>query len=363
MQSMNTSPDPARSTIQNALAALKRGDRALARQLAEQAAELVPESEAPWLLLAALSPPEESLTFAQRALEINPHNPAAEKAVLWAIDRLQKPWLEEQTAAPVKEQPPPPPRPDSTADQPPPPAETVGPADIPGPLFGSAEPEPPEAPPETPAETQPDLEEFSTYEGELLPEGQPEPESWIEAGPAAPPAPAASPDTNPPRRIRGFLLTLLGLGALILIGAAFMLRPQISGLLKALSPGNDCQAALSLGPQTFEIRTLVPKQDGSFKVPEDQPERLYWLKGTDVNLVFVMLPTEANVRLVSSIQSGQTAVLYWPNCTTTAYQLSPVTPEQPFNLTELNECGACITVFIPGVSTQSGFFVIGRLIQ
>lgn len=358
---MTANPDPARLTLQNALAALKRGDRATARRLAEQAAELVPESEAPWLLLAALSPPEESLFYAQRALEINPTSPAAEKAVQWAIDRIQKPWLEDQTAQPAEQPPSPPASPARSAEQPPP--EPARPADFPGPSFGSAEPEPPEPTAEPAPEAEPELEEFSAYEADLLPEEQPEPEVWVEAGPAVRPAPAAPAAKTPLRGAQIFLLTLLGLIALILIGGALMLRPQIGDLLAALSPGNDCQAALSLGAQNFEIRTLAPKKDGSFEIPDSHPERLYWLKGTDVNLVFVMLPTEANVRLVSSVQDGQTAALTWPNCTTTAYRLSPVSAEKPFNLSELEECGACITVFIPGLSARSGFFLSGSLVM
>jgi hypothetical protein len=361
---MSANPDPSRQILQNALAALKRGDRTTARQLAEQAAGLVPESEAPWLLLAALSPPEESLTYAQKALEINPDNPAAEKAVQWALDRIQKPWLEEQSARPAAEPPAPPaPGPAQPAGQPSPPPGVIQPADFPAPSFGSAEEEPAESEAEPAPEPAPELEDFSAYRAALIIEEQPESEAWMDAEPAASPAPTAPAAKIPPRPARLFLLAVFGLIGLLLIGAVLMLRPQIGSLLASLSPGNDCQATLSLGPQSFEIRTLVPNKDGSFKIPTSHPERLYWLKGTDINLVFIMLPTEENVRLVSSVQAGQTAVLRWPNCDTTAYQLSPVSAERPFNLTELAECGACITVFIPGVSAQSGFFVIGNLIQ
>lgn len=351
---MNTKPDPSRLILQNAMAALKRGDKTTARRLAEQAAELIPESEAPWLLLAALSPPEESLTYAQRALEINPNSPAAEKAVQWALERIQKPWLDEQVKPPEEKLP---------SGQPSPASESALPADYPAPSFGSTEEEPIEPEPEPAVETEPELEDFSGYRAELIDEDQLEAEEWVEAGPSAPPALAAPTARTQQRRGQGFLVAFLGLIVIILIGGVFMLRPQIGDLLSAFSSGNDCQAALSLGEQTFEIRTLVPKKDGSFSIPDDHPERLYWLKGTDINLVFVMLPTESNVRLVSSIQDGQTAALNWPNCTTTAYRLSPVSSEKPFNLNELNECGACITVFVPGLSAQSGFFMIGKLIQ
>ncbi len=74
--------------IQGALAALKAGDQITARRLAEQAAALTPDNEAPWLILAALSDPEESVVYALRALEANPESQPARQALAWAQGRL-----------------------------------------------------------------------------------------------------------------------------------------------------------------------------------------------------------------------------------------------------------------------------------
>jgi lipoprotein-anchoring transpeptidase ErfK/SrfK len=75
------------SIIQNGRDALRRGDIAEARGWAEQATRLAPELEEGWLLLTAVSAPRDSLKYAQRALEINPHSTRAHKAMEWARKR------------------------------------------------------------------------------------------------------------------------------------------------------------------------------------------------------------------------------------------------------------------------------------
>ncbi len=50
-----------RKAIMNAREALKNGKMAEARQWAEHAAELTPQSEDPWLVLAAVVSPRESV--------------------------------------------------------------------------------------------------------------------------------------------------------------------------------------------------------------------------------------------------------------------------------------------------------------
>jgi lipoprotein-anchoring transpeptidase ErfK/SrfK len=84
---MSAEPTQIRSIIQNARAALLRGDQSEARRWAEQAARLAPELEDSWLLMAACSSPRTSLSYAQRALAINPQSQRAQKAVDWARNR------------------------------------------------------------------------------------------------------------------------------------------------------------------------------------------------------------------------------------------------------------------------------------
>ena len=103
----------AKTILQQAIQALKAGQRTQARELAEQAAQLAPQSEEPWLILAALSAPQESLTYAQKALQANPASARAQQAINWARQRLpsSQPIMapiqsasEAQTAAPLPPQ-------------------------------------------------------------------------------------------------------------------------------------------------------------------------------------------------------------------------------------------------------------------
>ncbi len=77
-----------RKVLTNAREALKRGDMTRARQLAERAAELAPQSEDPWLILAAVVSPRESVNYIRKALEANPNSPRAKKGMEWAMQRL-----------------------------------------------------------------------------------------------------------------------------------------------------------------------------------------------------------------------------------------------------------------------------------
>lgn len=77
-----------RKLIAGAREALKNGKMSEARRLAERAAELAPQSEDPWLLLAAAAGPRESVEYIRRALELNPQSPRAKKGMEWALKRL-----------------------------------------------------------------------------------------------------------------------------------------------------------------------------------------------------------------------------------------------------------------------------------
>ncbi len=80
----------ARYAIEQARDALRRGDRGGARRFAEHAAALMPQSEDPWLILAAVASPQTSINYLKKALELNPNSPRAHKAMGWAMTRLQE---------------------------------------------------------------------------------------------------------------------------------------------------------------------------------------------------------------------------------------------------------------------------------
>jgi lipoprotein-anchoring transpeptidase ErfK/SrfK len=80
----------AQKAIRTARDYLRSGDRSAARRWAEQAAELAPQLEDPWLILAAVASPRASVAFIERALQINPNSPRARKGMQWALKRLQQ---------------------------------------------------------------------------------------------------------------------------------------------------------------------------------------------------------------------------------------------------------------------------------
>jgi lipoprotein-anchoring transpeptidase ErfK/SrfK len=76
--------------LQASKKALQEGRRSEARNLALQAAELDPNIEETWLILAALASPQASLAYLQNALRINPNSDRARLGMKWAMDRVQK---------------------------------------------------------------------------------------------------------------------------------------------------------------------------------------------------------------------------------------------------------------------------------
>jgi lipoprotein-anchoring transpeptidase ErfK/SrfK len=70
--------------------ALQEGRRLEARNLALRAAELNPDNEECWLILAALASPQASLVYLQNAIRINPASERARIGMKWAMERIQK---------------------------------------------------------------------------------------------------------------------------------------------------------------------------------------------------------------------------------------------------------------------------------
>jgi len=86
---MNQTLIQAQQAVQNAREALRVGDRKTTRHWAELAASLAPDTEEPWLLLAAVASPQASLGYLKRALQVNPNSARAHKGMKWAVQRLQ----------------------------------------------------------------------------------------------------------------------------------------------------------------------------------------------------------------------------------------------------------------------------------
>ena len=78
-----------RKAVEQAREALRRGDRKAALKWGQEAARLAPQSEDPWLILAAVASPQASVNYIKRALEANPDSARARRGMQWAMQRLQ----------------------------------------------------------------------------------------------------------------------------------------------------------------------------------------------------------------------------------------------------------------------------------
>jgi lipoprotein-anchoring transpeptidase ErfK/SrfK len=78
------------NALQQAIQAVRRGDRTQARRWASLAARLDTSSERPWLILASLASPKASIAYLNIALEKNPTSEAARKGMLWAVERQRR---------------------------------------------------------------------------------------------------------------------------------------------------------------------------------------------------------------------------------------------------------------------------------
>jgi len=79
----------AEDAIQVSRQALQDRNRKKAFQFASKASRIDPNLEEAWIIMAALSEPEESIRLLKRALVINPKSKKAREGMHWAIDRLK----------------------------------------------------------------------------------------------------------------------------------------------------------------------------------------------------------------------------------------------------------------------------------
>ncbi len=87
---MNTNDAAAHQAIQDAIEALRNGDKRSARRLAQRAVFLAREKAEAWLVLAETSSPRASIAYVQEALKINPNSALAIEALRRAQERAQK---------------------------------------------------------------------------------------------------------------------------------------------------------------------------------------------------------------------------------------------------------------------------------
>ncbi|HBG74851.1 MAG: hypothetical protein A2X25_07880 [Chloroflexi bacterium GWB2_49_20] len=322
----------ANSLVQDALAALKSGDNPTARRMAEDAIILAPELEQPWLILAALSSPEESLAHIHKALEINPDSQPAQKALDWANTRLQIKPLNVETDEQASEQ------------------ANEGPVTTYEPLQDDLLFEPQES---SPIQVEPS---FSL-------QGSPGLNSQTKKDLT----PTSSPRGDKFRKFSGspagiLLWTMLGLLAIVLVAELTFAWPKLNDLAARFFPGNGCPQSLVVGPQTFDFRTIKPLPDGSLEIPLSHPKQASWVEGTTNNTVFVLNPSADNLTLITEIGVDDTATVTWADCSTATYSLSLAIPGDMVIPTLLDQSRTGLTLLLPSGSGLSGFVIRGDLL-
>lgn len=91
--------------IARAKAHITKGQKAEARRLLQDYVGLYGNNVEAWLLLAAVSSPHASLEYVQKALTLEPDNPTAQKALVWATGRLNQYKLELPVVAEANPEP------------------------------------------------------------------------------------------------------------------------------------------------------------------------------------------------------------------------------------------------------------------
>ena len=87
--------------INKAQSALKAGDRKKARRWALKVIREIPQNEEPWLIMAAISEPNESIKYLKKALQINPESKKARKGMHWAASQLKEKSARKKTSRSV----------------------------------------------------------------------------------------------------------------------------------------------------------------------------------------------------------------------------------------------------------------------
>jgi len=84
------SPSSYQNAIKNAFKAVRTGNRKEAIRWTNLAVAQNPKEEDPWLLMAYLASPDQSIEYLQHVLKLNPLSKRAKKGMVWALNRLNQ---------------------------------------------------------------------------------------------------------------------------------------------------------------------------------------------------------------------------------------------------------------------------------
>jgi hypothetical protein len=297
---MTTDPAESGTILQNAVEALKRGDRDAAQRLAEQAALLAPETEAPWLILAALTSPAESLEYARKAMQINPDSQAAKQALDWALHRLH--------AQPVEKKVEPPPEPAPQVEASLPPRRRV------------------------------------RQEKKRLSQNLIILTSVVVVLVVA---------------VIAVVIWLVPQ----LRNSLGPLSPDIQPSSQALLPAQQtsCDPGLALGAHAFAVQTIQPAAGVALDVPAGDLTHAYWVEGTHTHPFFLLSPAPDNLSLANSLQGGEPAIVTWADCNMTTFFLFPAEPGSLDSASLADQSNPQITIFIPPAAGSDGLLIQGEM--
>lgn len=283
------------NALQEALAALQRGDRAVARRFAQMAAVQRPDDEEPWLVLAQLAGPDASLAYCQRAVQANPGSRRAREALRLAQERLARG-----------------PQPDSS--------KRIMPAED---LISAV------SDTSRPVYAKPAAPKTHTRLTALL-------SSALRQAAAA------------------ALGVLLLVGGSILLRGVAAGHPEVS---PTATPAR-CELALEIAGQTYPVQAIPPSSTGNWKLPADEG-RAFWVEGTNRHTFFLLPLNPANQTLLHSLQAGDTAAFTSRRCITTIFRLSKFTEGAPNPAGQLDQNSTRITVYMPASSEFPGYVLEG----
>lgn len=283
------------NALQEALAALQRGDWAVARRFAQLAVVQRPDDEEPWLVLAQLSGPDASLAYCQRALQANPSSQRARAALKLAQERLSHS-----------------PRPDSSARYLP--AE-----DLISAVSDSSRP---------------------VYARPVAAKSRPSFNAVLSSVLRQATAVAL-----------GFLL-LIG-GSVLLRGVAAGHPVAIPTSTPAR-----CELALEIAGTAFPVQAIPPAPTGNWKLPADEGQAL-WVEGTNRHAFFLLPPNPANQALLQSLHGGDRAAFTNRRCITTLFSLGQYTEGVPDPAGQLDQNSTRVTVYLPAASGFPGYVLEG----
>lgn len=124
----------------------------------------------------------------------------------------------------------------------------------------------------------------------------------------------------------------------------------------------DCGTpTLMIGTVSYQIQTFDPAPDGSLTVPSGTPGVAYWVRGTDLNRVFVLDSSPENLALLSSLSAGGEVTVTLANCNSSTHALAA--PQQGIlNAASLpDQAAEGVTLFFQTDASGSGYVLSGDL--